>query len=364
MTIRQKITVALGERSYPIYIGEGLFHERDLLTKAITARQVMIVTDTTVAPFYLESVSQSLQGLVIKSVVLPDGEHYKTLDSFNKIITALLTHKFGRDCCLLALGGGVIGDITGFSAACYQRGVDFVQLPTTLLAQVDSSVGGKTGVNHAMGKNMIGVFHQPRAVITDTSVLNTLDDREVRAGLAEVVKYGLIKDSVFFAWLEEHSNDLLSLQPEAINDAVMKSCTNKAAIVAEDEQEAGVRALLNLGHTFGHAIEAGVGYGQWLHGEAVGLGMLMAADLSFRLGWITNTEVKRIEQILRRLALPIMLPEGLSVGRLRELMSVDKKIKNGKLFLILLRGIGQAVKTDQFDEAMLSETLQYFSSSA
>ncbi len=360
----QEMTVDLGERAYPIYIGDGLLRERRLLAGAIDARQVMIVTDTTVAPLYLDRVVEVLNGCEVASVVLPAGERHKTLESFNEVMSALLVRRFGRDCCVLALGGGMVGDVAGFGAACYQRGVDFVQLPTTLLAQVDSSVGGKTGVNHALGKNMIGAFHQPRAVIADTATLSTLDGREVRAGLAEVVKYGLIGDADFFSWLEATCDDVLRLEPRAIGEAVVRSCESKAAMVVCDERESGVRSLLNFGHTFGHAIETGVGYGHWLHGEAVALGMLMAADLSCRLGWIAEGVVGRVERLLRRLELPVVLPEGLKPDALRELMAVDKKVKGGRLFLILLRELGRAVKTDRFDEAKLMETLRHFSADA
>ena len=364
----KKIVVELGDRSYPIYAGNGLLNKGNLLTENIRSKQVMIVSNTTIAPLYLETVMQSLQGpasegLEINSVILPDGEQYKTLDAVNDIITALLNKRHGRNSCLVALGGGVIGDITGFAAACYQRGIDFIQIPTTVLAQVDSSVGGKTGVNHAAGKNMIGAFHQPRAVIADIAVLNTLNDREISAGLAEVVKYGLIRDEKFFVWLEKNVEQLLTREPEALAYIIEQSCRNKAEVVAEDERESGIRAILNLGHTFGHAIETGLGYGEWLHGEAIALGMLMAADLSHRLGWITEEVIERIKQILIKLNLPVALPDDLNPGKVRELMSVDKKAKDGVLFLILLKGIGEAVVTDEFDEDLLMETLHHFSSS-
>ena len=293
---------------------------------------------------------------------MPDGEQYKTLDTVNEIFTALLDKRYGRNSCLVALGGGVVGDITGFAAACYQRGIDFIQIPTTVLAQVDSSVGGKTGVNHAAGKNMIGAFHQPRAVIADIAVLDTLDDREISAGLAEVVKYGLIRDEKFFDWLEENIEQLLNREAEALAYIIEQSCINKAEVVAEDERESGVRAILNYGHTFGHAIETGLGYGVWLHGEAIALGMLMAADLSYRLGWITEEVIERIKQMLVKLNLPVALPDDLDPRKMRELMSVDKKTKDGVLFLILLKSIGEAVVTDEFDEDLLMETLQHFSS--
>lgn len=367
----KKIIVELGDRSYPIYAGIDLLSKGNLLLENIRSKQIMIVSNTTIAPLYLETVMQALQGMAlqgsaaegleINSVILPDGEQYKTLDAVNDIITALLDKRYGRNSCLVALGGGVVGDITGFAAACYQRGIDYIQIPTTVLAQVDSSVGGKTGVNHAAGKNMIGAFHQPRAVIADIAVLDTLSDREVSAGLAEVVKYGLIRDKNFFDWLEKNVEQLLNREAEALAYIIEQSCRNKAEVVAEDERESGLRAILNFGHTFGHAIETGLGYGKWLHGEAIALGMLMAADLSHRLGWITEEVIERIKQMLVKLNLPIALPDDLNPKNMRELMSVDKKAKDGVLFLVLLKGIGEAVVTDEFDEDLLMETLQHFS---
>ena len=363
----KKIIVELGDRSYPIYAGNDLLSKTNLLAENIRSKQLMVVSNTTIAPLYLEKLMQSLQGLAsegleINSVILPDGEQYKTLDAVNDIITALLGKRYSRNCCLLALGGGVVGDITGFAAACYQRGVDYIQLPTTVLAQVDSSVGGKTGVNHAAGKNMIGAFHQPRAVIADTSVLETLDDREVSAGFAEVVKYGLIRDAKFFDWLEDNIEKLLNRDADALAYIIEQSCNNKAEVVAEDEMESGIRAILNLGHTFGHAIETGLGYGKWLHGEAIALGMLMAADLSHRMDWVSEDITDRIEKMLLKLNLPVALPDDLDPEKMRELMSVDKKAKDGMLFLILLKGIGEAVVTDEFNEDLLMETLHRFSS--
>lgn len=367
----KKIIVELGDRSYPIYAGIDLLSKGNLLLENIRSKQIMIVSNTTIAPLYLETVMQALQGmslqgsaaeeLEINSVILPDGEQYKTLDAVNDIITALLDKRYGRNSCLVALGGGVVGDITGFAAACYQRGIDYIQIPTTVLAQVDSSVGGKTGVNHAAGKNMIGAFHQPRAVIADIAILDTLSDREVSAGLAEVVKYGLIRDKKFFNWLEKNVEQLLNREAEALAYIIEQSCRNKAEVVAEDERESGLRAILNFGHTFGHAIETGLGYGKWLHGEAIAVGMLMAADLSHRLGWITEEVIERIKQMLVKLNLPIALPDDLNPKNMRELMSVDKKAKDGVLFLVLLKGIGEAVVTDEFDEDLLMETLQHFS---
>ena len=306
----QTLVVELGERSYPIYIGPGLLGRADLLRPHIPGRQVLVVSNETVAPLYLEQAEAMLAGLQHAAVILPDGEQYKTLEVLNRVFDALLEQRFGRNCTLIALGGGVIGDMTGFAAACYQRGVHFIQIPTTLLAQVDSSVGGKTGVNHPLGKNMIGAFYQPRCVLADTDTLNTLPDRELSAGLAEVIKYGLIRDLPFLEWLEAHLEELLERQPAALVYAIEQSCRNKAEIVAADERESGLRALLNLGHTFGHAIETGMGYGLWLHGEAVAAGIRMAADLSARLGWLQPDELERVIELLRRARLPVQLAGG------------------------------------------------------
>ena len=291
------LTVELGDRSYPIIIGPGAIGDSANFTPWIRSRQLLIVTNETVAPLYLARLTQTLEPHYrIASVILPDGEEYKTLDVLNRIFDKLLEERFDRGCTLLALGGGVVGDMTGFAAACYQRGVDFVQVPTTLLSQVDSSVGGKTGVNHPLGKNMIGAFHQPRCVIADTDTLNTLPDRELSAGLAEVIKYGLINDPDFFAWLENNMAALIAREPDALAYAIERSCSDKAEVVAADEMEAGQRALLNLGHTFGHAIETGTGYGSWLHGEAVATGMYLAAELSSRHGWLSRDDLQRIER--------------------------------------------------------------------
>lgn len=355
--MKTTLELDLGERSYPIHIGRGLLAHPELITPAIRGRQVMIVSNETVAPLYLDKVCEMLAGYTLNSVILPDGEVYKTLEVLNRIFDALLEHRYNRNCCLIALGGGVIGDMAGFAAACYQRGVDFVQIPTTLLAQVDSSVGGKTGVNHRLGKNMIGAFHQPRCVLADTDTLNTLDDRQLSAGLAEVIKYGLIRDAVFFAWLEDNVDKLLARDSEALVEAIRTSCQCKAAIVAADERESGQRALLNLGHTFGHAIETGTGYGNWLHGEAVAAGMLMAADLSARHGWIGAGDVQRIRRLLQRARLPVEPPPELSPERFLELMAVDKKAIDGGLRLVLLEAIGKAVVRDDFDQKLLAQTL-------
>jgi 3-dehydroquinate synthase len=352
------LLVDLGERSYPIYVGAGLLGQRALIAPHLAGRQVMVVSNEVVAPLYLERTLEGLEGLAVDTLILPDGESYKTLATLERIFDALLERRHGRDTTLLALGGGVIGDLVGFAAATYQRGVGFVQVPTTLLAQVDSSVGGKTGVNRPLGKNMVGAFHQPRCVIADTDSLATLDDRQLRAGLAEVIKYGLIRDLEFLAWLEGNVERLLRRDAEALAFAIERSCRNKAEVVALDERESGSRALLNLGHTFGHAIETGVGYGGWLHGEAVAAGMCMAADLSRRLGWISDGDAARVGRLLARAGLPVAPPREIGAERFLELMAVDKKVVAGRLRLVLLRGLGEAVVTDAFDAQVLRRTLE------
>ncbi len=352
------LNVELGVRRYPIHIGSGLLRRPELLQPCIGGSRVAVVTNETVGPLYLDTLLQQLTRWNPVCVVLPDGEVYKTLDVLNKIYSALLENRCDRKTTLIALGGGVVGDMTGFAAATYQRGVPFIQIPTTLLAQVDSSVGGKTGVNHPLGKNMIGAFHQPECVIIDTDTLATLPDKELSAGLAEVIKYGLIGDAEFFLWLEQNMDSLMQRDSQALAYAIERSCADKAAVVAADEREAGSRALLNLGHTFGHAIEAGAGYGVWLHGEAVAAGMCMAADLSRRLGWLTPDEYTRIEKLIQRARLPTRAPKSLSGAQLREFMSVDKKVEAGKLRLVLPKGLGQAVITAEFPAALLNETLE------
>ncbi len=351
--------VELGDRRYPIHIGPGLLTQRELLRPHIPGRQALVVSNTTIAPLYLEPVCAALDGLRHEAVILPDGEQYKTLDMLNEIFTALLNHRFDRNCTVIALGGGVIGDMAGFAAACYQRGVHFIQIPTTLLAQVDSSVGGKTAVNHPLGKNMIGAFYQPLCVLADTDTLATLPDRELSAGLAEVIKYGLIRDVPFLAWLETNLEALMARDAAALSEAIERSCRNKAEIVAADERETGERALLNLGHTFGHAIETGVGYGEWLHGEAVAAGMIMAADLSARIGWLDQAQVDRVRQLLARARLPLQPPLTLTPDDFLRLMAVDKKVKDGRLRLILLRDLGQAVIASDTDPHFLRETLKH-----
>ncbi len=349
--------VELGDRRYPLYIGPGLLNQAELLRPHLSGRQVLVVTNTTVAPLYLDRTRAALTGLRHEAVILPDGEQYKTLDTLNEVFTALLNHHFDRHCTLIALGGGVIGDMAGFAAACYQRGVHFIQIPTTLLAQVDSSVGGKTAVNHPLGKNMIGAFYQPRCVLADTDTLTTLPDRELSAGLAEVIKYGLIRDLPFLEWLEAKLEALLARDPAALVEAIERSCRNKAEIVVADERESGERALLNLGHTFGHAIETGVGYGEWLHGEAIAAGMVLAAELSARLGWLHEAHLARIRTLLARARLPLEPPLELTPDDFLRLMAVDKKVQDGRLRLILLRDLGHGVIADDMDRACVRETL-------
>lgn len=355
------LNVDLGDRSYPISIGSGLISDRGLFEPYITGRQVMIVSNETVAPLYLEKMQACLQGYQLESVILPDGEQYKNLDVLNQIFTALLEKKFDRRCTLIALGGGVVGDMTGYAAASYQRGVNFIQVPTTLLSQVDSSVGGKTGVNHPLGKNMIGAFYQPSAVVIDTDTLNTLPDRELSAGVAEVIKYGLINDAEFFDWLEANTDALMAREVEALSYAIERSCADKAAVVAADEKESGQRALLNLGHTFGHAIETGMGYGVWLHGEAVATGMCMAAQLSANLGWIDESDVARIKALLLKANLPVDPPSEMKGEDYVRLMAVDKKVLDGQLRLVLMKGLCDSVISSDFDPQVLTDTLNAYS---
>lgn len=354
------LSVDLGERSYPIFIGRNLLGNPDLVRPYVHGKQVFIVTNETVAPLYLEKVKQAFAAYKTDCVILPDGEAFKTLETLNLIFDGLLKHTHNRTTTLVALGGGVVGDMTGFAAACYQRGVDFIQIPTTLLSQVDSSVGGKTGVNHALGKNMIGAFHQPNCVLIDTDTLNTLSAQELSAGLAEVIKYGLIYDKPFFEWLEKNVDGIIAKDPQILAYAIEKSCQNKADIVAQDEKETGIRAWLNLGHTFGHAIETSQGYGNWLHGEAVAAGTMMAADLSARLGWITAQDVIRIRELFNRSHLPVTPPTSMSGDEFKSLMAVDKKVLDGNLRLVLLKALGEAVVTADFPVASLNETLQHF----
>jgi 3-dehydroquinate synthase len=350
------LTVELGARSYPIHIGAGLLGDGELLRSRVPAEQVLIVTNETVAPIYLKKVESAFAGRQRRSLVLPDGEQYKTVGSFVQVIDELIDAGFHRDACIVALGGGVIGDLAGYAAAAFQRGIDFLQLPTTLLAQVDSSVGGKTAVNHPRAKNMIGAFHQPVAVIADTGTLRTLPRRELAAGLAEVIKHGLIVDSGFFDWLESSMDKLLALDDEALTHAITRCCEIKAGIVAEDEREHGRRALLNYGHTFGHAIEALGGYGRWLHGEAIAIGMCMAADTSVRMGRLDGDEARRVRALLERAGLPTKA-DGLAAGEVLERMRLDKKAGRKGMRLVLLRSLGQAEVVPAPDEAVLRETI-------
>ncbi len=352
------LSVNLGERSYPIHIGAGLCTQARLIPEKLLKGKAVVITNETVAPLYLDAVLGGLRagGAECIPIVLPDGEAYKNWETLNKIFDALLSYRCERKTPLIALGGGVIGDLTGFAAASYQRGVPFIQIPTTLLAQVDSAVGGKTGINHPQGKNMVGAFYQPQVVIADMDTLRTLPPRELAAGLAEVIKYGFIRDPDFLDWLEKNIDRLNALEPEALAFAVERSCRNKADVVANDERETGERALLNFGHTFGHAIEAGMGYGSWLHGEAVAAGMVMAARFSEKLGLIGKADVQRVVDILARAKLPITAP-GLGADRYLDLMGHDKKVEGGKIKFILLRKPGDAFICNQYDGAALYAVL-------
>ncbi len=356
---REQVRIELGERSYSIIIGSQLLGDAALLDEYIAARDVLVVTNETIAPLYLDKLKASLGSRRISAAVLPDGEKYKTLASLESIFDALIERRFNRDAAVIALGGGVVGDMTGFAAACYQRGIDYIQVPTTLLAQVDSSVGGKTAVNHPQGKNMIGAFHQPRAVIADIDTLRTLPPREFSAGLAEVVKYGLIYDEEFLSWLEAHVDALNAREPEATMWAVRRSCEVKAAVVGADEREQGLRAILNLGHTFGHAIETATGYTEWLHGEAVSVGMVMATDLSRRLGWVSAADLERTRALLARFKLPVEAPRiGAQHGL--QLMGMDKKVLKGQLRLVLLKRLGAAVVVNDYSQEALNDTLKAY----
>ncbi|MFE1813891.1 3-dehydroquinate synthase [Metapseudomonas otitidis] len=351
------LQVDLGERSYPIHIGADLLSKAELFAPHIAGKQVAIVTNETVAPLYLERLTQTLAGYKVQPIVLPDGESFKNWETLQLIFDGLLTARHDRRTTIIALGGGVIGDMAGFAAACYQRGVDFIQVPTTLLSQVDSSVGGKTGINHPLGKNMVGAFYQPKAVLIDTATLRTLPPRELSAGLAEVIKYGLICDAPFLDWLETHMEALLALEPMALTEAIERSCAAKARVVGADERESGIRATLNLGHTFGHAIETHMGYGVWLHGEAVAAGTVMALEMSRRLGWIDAAERDRSMRLLRAAGLPIVPPQEMTPAHFLEHMAVDKKVIDGQLRLVLLSRLGEAVVTADYPGNILDETL-------
>jgi len=355
----QTLQVDVGHSKYPICIGAGLLADRDLLDAQVPGRDLMIVTNTTIAKLYLTNLTGSFAQRRIAECILPDGEQHKTLQAAAWVFDALVGNKMNRDVTVLALGGGVVGDIAGFAASCYQRGVGYVQLPTTLLAQVDSSVGGKTGVNHSGGKNLIGAFYQPRAVIADTDALKTLPDREFISGLAEVIKYGCVWDPLLFEWLDRNIPALLARDAEALTYAIARSCEIKATVVARDEREHDLRAILNFGHTFGHAIEAATGYDSLLHGEAVALGMLMAADLSHRLGWIDASVKKRLADILARAGLPTAAPR-IGVARASELMQMDKKVLAGSVRLVLLEKLGRAIITAQYPKTALDATLQEY----
>lgn len=353
------LTVNLGDRSYPIFIGQGLLEQVECVQPFVKGTQVLIVTNTTVAPLYLEKVKQAFADFEVQVVILPDGEAYKNLTVLNNIFDVAIEHHFDRKCTFVALGGGVIGDMTGFAAAAYQRGVNFIQIPTTLLSQVDSSVGGKTGVNHPQGKNMIGAFHQPQCVVIDTDTLDTLEDRQLSAGLAEVIKYGLIGDADFLVWLEQNMLGLVARDKALLAEAIERSCQNKADVVAEDEKEAGKRALLNLGHTFGHAIEAGMGYGAWLHGEGVSAGTMQAVYLSKLVGNLTQADQDRVAALFAQANLPVLPPSlaELSAKRYLELMAGDKKVQAGRIRLVLLKTLGEAYVTGDYDATLLQTTL-------
>lgn len=359
------VEVDLGNRSYPIYIGAGLLDEPGLLQRHVLGKRVLVVTNTTIAPIYLDKVVHALTyknvNVTVESVILPDGEKYKNMETLMKVFDKAIESRLDRRCTFVALGGGVIGDMCGYAAASYLRGVNFIQIPTTVMAMVDSSVGGKTGINHSLGKNLIGAFYQPQCVLIDTNTLKTLPGRELASGLAEVIKYGLIRDAKFFEWQEQNMQALMARDPDALTNAIKRSCENKAEVVSLDEKESGLRATLNLGHTFGHAIETGFGYGQWLHGEAVAAGMVMAVDMSCRLGWIDDSIVKRVHKILQQAKLPTAPPETMTVDMFKSVMAVDKKVADGLLRLILLKGpVGNCIFTGDYDRKALDETLHAF----
>lgn len=355
----ETLNVALGDRSYPIHIGSGVVRQTELLLPHLVQPKAVVVTNDVVAPILLRSVAQRLrdEGVQVVEIVLPDGERHKDWQTLNTIFDALINNSCERNTTLVALGGGVIGDMTGFAAACYQRGAPFIQIPTTLLAQVDSSVGGKTAINHPLGKNMIGAFYQPKLVLIDPDTLESLPDRELRSGLAEVIKYGLIRDLPFLGWLENHLEELLRKDPAALEKAIYHACRNKAEVVSSDERELGERALLNLGHTFGHAIETGLGFGQWLHGEAISAGTMMAIELSRLLGWLDQSDVNRAEELFARAGLPVAGP-ALGGERYLELMQHDKKVQNGKLRLVLLKALGEAVVSDGASSAEIGRAIE------
>ena len=354
----QTLSVALAERRYSIHVGAGLLERVDLIVPLLARKKVAIVTNATVAPLYMDRLAGALSqaGVEVVRIVVADGEEYKDWRTLSAIFDVLLEQRCGRDTTLIALGGGVVGDLTGFAAASYQRGVPYIQVPTTLLAQVDSSVGCKTAINHPRGKNMIGAFHQPRLVLADTDTLRTLPQRELRAGLAEVIKHGLIRDADFFAWLEENLDRLLACESDVLRHAIVRSVGIKSGIVEKDEHERGVRALLNFGHTFGHAIEAALGYGVWLHGEAVAAGMVMAADLSRRLGYLSEADAERIRSLLQRAGLPTKA-KGITPERMLQLMGVDKKSREGRIHFVLLEQLGAATLHADVPSSAIDHTL-------
>ena len=361
MSDKSKIlNVELADKSYPIYIGSDLLSSKSLLSDHIQGKQVMIVSNTTIAPLYLEKLKDALSDFNVESVILPDGEEFKTLETLNKVFDALLKAKFDRSSTLVALGGGVVGDITGYAAASYQRGVNFIQVPTSLLSQVDSSVGGKTGVNHELGKNMIGAFCQPKAVIIDVDTLDTLSDQEYSAGMAEVIKYGLLGNTDFFSMLETNIESIMARKRDLIIEIIFNSCKDKASIVALDEFEKGKRVLLNLGHTFGHGIENAFGYGNYLHGEAVSIGMVMAAKLSMDEGHLSNEDVIRVESILTKANLPIVIKKSIDSETLIEVMSLDKKSIDGKIRLVLLKALGESYLTDSYSKENFNGVVNNF----
>ncbi len=353
------VKIDLGERAYDICVGGKLLSKEDLLERHISNKNVAIISNENVGPLYLEKLKKGLtKSKSIIDIVLKDGENYKNQESLDLIYETLLKNKYGRDSVLIALGGGVVGDITGYAAATYMRGIDFIQVPTTLLSQVDSSVGGKTGINHVLGKNMIGAFYQPKLVLIDVDCLQSLPETELSAGLAEVIKYGLIRDFAFFEWLEKNMDCLLRKNSDCLIEAIIRSCKNKAQVVAEDEFETakGIRATLNLGHTFGHAIETALGYGKWLHGQAVAAGMVMASNMSMLMGFIDNKDFNRIKKIIDSAGLPINPPD-ISQAQFLDLMASDKKNKDGKISLILLKELGKAFQTEEYDMKILEKTL-------
>ena len=351
------LNVDLGDRSYPIYIGIGLLKDKKIITSHIKTKTICIVSNTTVSKLYLENLKNLLDDYQVVEAIIADGEEFKNYDSLNNIYTTLLENQCNRDTTILALGGGVVGDIAGYAAATFLRGIPFIQIPTTLLAQVDSSVGGKTGINHLLGKNMVGAFYQPQSVVIDLNVLNTLDKRQIAAGLAEVIKYGLIWDKGFFEYLEQNIDNLKQLEFEHLEHVIYRSCEIKAKVVSEDEKESGIRAILNLGHTFGHAIENCLGYGEWLHGEAVGCGMVLAAKMSLAQGWLKESEFDQIKNLIARANLPVEKPD-IPYEDFIGAMKLDKKNKNKEIYLVLQQGIGKAIVTNNYSSSELDNIIK------